>query len=142
MSKFDEIEHVLFDYPAMQVHLEKLAESADAYDFSYQKPRVSGGDETSRVEKIAVKRADYDRCVKVVDAILAVLPGEERKFVSLRYFQGLPMETVARELHVEERTVYNIRSRALGKFAVALGWGRRHPAFEQPVQVQGTLGIG
>jgi DNA-directed RNA polymerase specialized sigma subunit len=77
--------------------------------------------------------------VTIVDAVLAILPGIERQFIELRFMQGMQMEDVAEKLHVEERTVYNIRSRTLGKFAVALGWGRQHPAFARPAQVQGTL---
>jgi DNA-directed RNA polymerase specialized sigma subunit len=139
VSKFDEIERVLFDYPAMRVNLEALQDAADSYDCSYDRVRVSGGDETSRVEKLAVKRADYGRYVSLVEAIMAILPGIERQFIQHRYFQGMQVEDIAEIFHVDVRSVYNIKTRALGTFVVALGWGKKHPAFERPAQVQGTL---
>lgn len=136
----DEIERVLTDYPAMKVNLEHLEGAEEAYDFSFdQQVRVSGGEMISRVERLAVRRADYARCVGIVEAVMAIMPGLERRFVELRYFQGLPMEAVADTMHCGDRTVFNIRGRVLDRFAVALGWGRRYRRWLRPVRVQGTL---
>ncbi|MDI6872133.1 MAG: hypothetical protein QME79_12475 [Bacillota bacterium] len=137
---FDEIEQVLADYPAMKVNLEHLEGAEESYDFSHTEPRVVGGEPLgSRVERLAVKRADYARYVAVVEAVMAIMPGLERQFVELRYFKGFPMEAVADMMHCGDRTVFNIRARVLNRFAVALGWGRRYRRWQRPVRVQGTL---
>jgi DNA-directed RNA polymerase specialized sigma subunit len=136
---FEEIEQVLGDYPMMRIHLRFLASAEESYDFSNEKPRVSGGDSTSRVERLAVKRADYGRYVAMIDAVMAAMPGIQREFVQLRYFTGMQMEDVAEMIHCGERTVYDVRTKVLDRFAVALGWGRRHERFLKPVRVQGVL---
>lgn len=137
---YDEIERVLTDYPAMKVNLEHLEGAEEAYDFSFdQQVRVSGGEMISRVERLAVRRADYARYIFVVDAVMATMPKLEQQFVELRYFQGRSMEDVADALHIGDRTAFRLRERVLDRFAVALGWGRRHRRFMRPVQVQGAL---
>jgi hypothetical protein len=139
---YDEIEQVLVDYPAMRVNLANLADAEDAYDYRLDQVRVSGGDPTSRVERLAVRRADYARYVSVVDAVMAIMPGLEKQYIKLRYWDGVDMRDVADLLHVGDRTVYDIRARALDRFAIALGYGRRHRRFMKPVRVQGLLALG
>ncbi|HHW15376.1 MAG TPA: hypothetical protein GXX28_10670 [Firmicutes bacterium] len=136
---YDEIERVLFDYPAMRINLANLADAEDSWDFSLDSVRVMGGDMTSRVERLAVRRADYARYISVVDAVMAIMPKDERQFIELRYFQGRSMEDVAEALHVGDRTAFRMRERVLDRFAIALGWGRRHRRFMRPVQVQGVF---
>jgi hypothetical protein len=136
---FEEIEQLLGDYPMMRACLRFLVGGEERYDFSHSKPRVVGGEETSRVERLAVRRTDYARYVAVVDAVMAAMPGVEKDFINLRYFKGMRMEDVADVLPCGERTIYDIRTRVLRRFAVALGRGRKYPRFLEPVRVQGVL---
>lgn len=49
------------------------------------------------------------------------LPAEEALLLRLRYMEGLPWALVARELHMSERSVYDVRSRLLFLLSYSLG---------------------
>jgi RNA polymerase sigma factor (sigma-70 family) len=117
-----EIEQVLWDYQSMKINLEELACTEESYDCSCDKDRVMGGDSTSRVERLAVRRADYQRYIKVVDRMVSLLPPLERNFVDFRYMKGMHMDDVAEKLNISDRHVRRVKTRILRKLAIAFGW--------------------
>lgn len=56
-----------------------------------------------------------------IERWLDELPADETLLIRLRYVEGRPWALVARELHISERAVYDIRARVLSLLAYVLG---------------------
>ncbi|HHW13714.1 MAG TPA: hypothetical protein GXX28_02100, partial [Firmicutes bacterium] len=101
-----ELERVLRDYPAMKANLENLVGAEEAFNYSLDRVVVAGGEMTSRVERLAIRRVDYARAVGIVEAVYASLPDQEKEFVRLRYFEDRTLEETSLTMEVSEKTAY------------------------------------
>lgn len=63
----------------------------------------------------------FSLIVESIDRAVMCLEDKPKKFVHLRYFQGLPMEKVMEALeYAEEKSAYRVRRKVLDKFLISL----------------------
>ena len=74
----------------------------------------------STYEEVLVNLADLQKEIELIEIALSALTERERRFVILRYFDGLSHPAVARRLGLSERSTYRLRDRALIKVAAVL----------------------
>jgi len=80
-----------------------------------QLDKVSGGSIESKVEMVAVRRAQAEIELKMVNACLQTMNQDEKEFVNLRYFEDYDMKIVARCIKCCKRDTYRLRRKVLTK---------------------------
>jgi DNA-directed RNA polymerase specialized sigma subunit len=80
-----------------------------------QLDKVSGGSIESKVEMIAVRRAQAEIELKMVNACLIAMNKDEKEFINLRYFEEYDMKIVAGCIRCCRTDAYQIRRKVLTK---------------------------
>lgn len=85
--------------------------------------KVVGGKRESTTEKYAIKRAERQELVKLVEYALSFLDDEEREVIEATYFiiNRPRIYIVFQELNMSERSYHRIKKRAISKIALVLG---------------------
>ncbi len=77
------------------------------------------------LSEISQEITDTEEEIQHIEAVLAELLDEQRKVLTMFYINNLPAERIAEAIFVEsDKTVYNIRNKALMQYAV-LSYGAR-----------------
>jgi len=128
---FVEIEQMLRRYRILQLRLAALQPrfvTAEGYFALSRRTSVR-----RPVESLAVERAEISTQIGRIRLILRALTKDERRFIDLRYFQGLPMWLVGNEMHWSQAQLYRLRTSVLAKAAWILGLSHEMGnTFERP----------
>ena len=114
-------EELLNEYPSLfkRIALREEYLAATAYVFA-EKIGRSWSDLNDTVEARKGKDPEYtflkNRITWIRKAFMQ-LPDELRKLISLYYFEGLPRESVMKEMGISEREFYRRKQQALEEFA-------------------------
>jgi len=114
-------EELLIEYPTLfkRIALREEYIAAAAYVFA-EKIGRSWADLNDTVEARKEKDPEYtflkNRITWIRKAFMQ-LPDELRKLISLYYFEGLPRESVMKEMGISEREFYRRKQQALEEFA-------------------------
>ena len=105
---------------------EQLAETDGVRGIDPSKEKVSGTPSTDGVVKIAILRSrlsekikNYEHDIKVLSEALKTLTDDEREAIDI-CFNGRNISRQCEEYHIEERTLYYRRKRALAKISKAI----------------------
>ena len=82
---------------------------------------VQTSDTTSTQERWAARHASELANAAIIERVLKVLPGDERRLVEMRYFEYARWDYICKTLAVSRPTAYRIRDRALMVFAHEFG---------------------
>jgi len=114
-------EELLIEYPTLfkRISLREEYIANTAYVFA-EKIGRSWSDLNDTVEARKEKDPEYtflkNRITWIRKAFMQ-LPDELRKLISLYYFEGLPRESVMKEMGISEREFYRRKQQALEEFA-------------------------
>ena len=114
-------EELLIEYPTLfkRISLREEYIANTAYVFA-EKIGRSWADLNDTVEARKEKDPEYtflkNRITWIRKAFMQ-LPDELRKLISLYYFEGLPRESVMKEMGISEREFYRRKQQALEEFA-------------------------
>jgi len=114
-------EELLIEYPTLfkRIALREEYIANTAYVFA-EKIGRSWADLNDTVEARKEKDPEYTFLKNRIGWIrkaFTPLPDELRKLISLYYFQGLPRESVMKEMGISEREFYRRKQQALEEFA-------------------------
>lgn len=108
---FNEIEEMYRSYPHIRDKFLLLTPKSTQF-LSFA---PGGGDGESKVEKIALARAEIQERLKIIRLCLNQLTRDERLFVEYRYIQDNDMARTILIMNWSEREVYRLRRSVLAK---------------------------
>ena len=108
---FNEIEEMYRSYPRIKDKLLML-EPNNTQILSFA---PGGNDGESKIEKMAIARAEFRGRLKLIQKCLKQLTHDERLFVEYRYIRNDDILIVATKMNWAEREIYRLRKSVIAK---------------------------
>lgn len=123
-AAFRDIERMFDSYRLWQAKIASLRLKLGPRSTSFFVVRREPGSHGNPQETLLAEIADLELRIKQVRLCLRAMTRDERRFVELRYFSGLPMKVVEREMKWSRSQLYRLRTSVLAKSAWLLGFPR------------------
>lgn len=121
-STFKEIENMYRKYEKIKYKLMML-QPKNVQVFSHSPIHHDG---ESKVEAMAVERADLENQLKLIQHCLNVMTKDERLFIHYRYFMDRDMEVIPTLINWSRREVFRLRKSVLAKTKWLLSLGTKN----------------